>query len=565
MKSHRVLALVAVLAAAPASAEEPAQLLVTATTSHLLPSARSAQALLRKLSPTTADIKIEAMAGVFLGLDAAMAEAFEGPVDVAVLRGENGDMVGLGAVALAWKDPSKLRGLGAPNAAGVRSVPVDATPLLAQLGAPNAVGAGGACALHPSPVAPGYRLVCAQDAATLAKLGPYLASDVALEPRVNDVAARVPATLFQDAAKSAEPGAEPSPTTPIERAANDELSSVGRDMASAALGVGWDPSSLSFAVDVRFKAQSAATTRLLLSARGCSKPVLFDRLPSDTLFFSTMGGYDPSLAREVVQKGISLAVEGAPSESQVAVAIVRPLADAIASQGFASTLVIGLDAKRALVGVEALKKKPKDAALQEKAARGLSPWVALEATGLQAGGSLVESVMALNDTAKAYAPAKGGTWPDGAKGWKMDDGSVIASVPTASSLLVVFGSSGAIVDEKLKTLTGGAGPRLLLADETRDAFNERPAMVAVVTDHTADLVRLSVDDDALNDTLKALREDVKKKDAPVQIPVRLSVKSGSAETGWLGTVRIEARYPVKALQAITKGAKKLSVSPLLTL
>ena len=90
-------------------------------------------------------------------------------------------------------------------------------------------------------------------------------------------------------------------------------------------------------------------------------------------------------------------------------------------------------------------------------------------------------------------------------------------------------------------------------------------MVAVVTDHTADLVRLSVDDDSLNDTLKTLREEVKKKAAPVQIPVRLSVKSGSAETGWLGTVRIEARYPVKALQAITKGAKKLSVSPLLTL
>ncbi len=565
MKSHRVLALVAVLAAAPASAEEPAQLLVTATTAHLLPSVRSAQALMRKLSPTTADIKLEAMAGVFLGLDAAMAEAFEGPVDVAVLRGENGDMVGRGAVALAWKDPSKLRGLGAPNAAGVRSVPVDATPLLAQLGAPNGVGDGGACALHPSPVAPGYRLVCAQDAATLTKLGRYLASDVALEPRINDVAARVPAALFQDAAKSPEPGAEPSAPTAIERASNDELSSVGHDMASASLGVGWDPSSLSFAVDVRLKAQSAATTRLLLSARGCSKPVLFDRLPSDTLFFSTMGGYDPSLAREVVQKGISLALEGAPSQAQLAAAIVRPLADAIASQGFASTLVIGLDAKRALVGVEALKKKPNDAALQEKAARGLSPWVALEATGLQAGGGLVESVMALNDTAKAYTPAKAGTWPEGAKGWKLNDGSVIVSVPTASSLLVVFGSSGAIVDEKLKTLTGGAGPRLVLADETNDAFHERPAMVAVATDHTADLVRLSVEDDSLNDTLKTLREDVKKKAVPVQIPLRMSVKSGSAETGWLGTVRIEARYPVKALQAITKGAKKLSVSPLLTL
>ena len=176
MKSHRVLALVAVLAAAPASAEEPAQLLVTATTSHLLPSVRSAQALMRKLSPTTADIKLEAMAGVFLGLDAAMAEAFEGPVDVAVLRGENGDMVGLGAIALAWKDPSKLRGLGAPNAAGVRSVPVDATPLLAQLGAPNAVGAGGACALHPSPVAPGYRLVCAQEDGDLIDFDAEMAS-----------------------------------------------------------------------------------------------------------------------------------------------------------------------------------------------------------------------------------------------------------------------------------------------------------------------------------------------------------------------------------------------------
>lgn len=191
MKNVTLLALASVMVPAAARAEEPRDLLVTVTTAHVLPSIRSAEALARKLSASTSDLKLEAMANVFLGLDRGMAEALEGPVDLAFLKGSGDSFVDAGAFAVAWRDPSRLRGLGAPGLDGVRRVPLDASPVLQQIGA--AVGDGkGECALYPTPAPPGQRLVCASTSLALAKLGPYLARDVALEERTLDVSARVP-------------------------------------------------------------------------------------------------------------------------------------------------------------------------------------------------------------------------------------------------------------------------------------------------------------------------------------------------------------------------------------
>lgn len=541
-------------AAADASAEAPADLAMTVTTAHVLPSVRTAEALARKLSPSMSQLKLEAMANVFLGLDRAMGEALEGPVDLALLKGAEGDFVGAGAFSVAWKDPSKLRGIGAANGEGVRPVPLDATPILQQLAAQPTVGSEGACALHPSPAAPGYRLVCASNAATLAKLGGYLAREVALEAHDLDVAARFPVSKMMVDVDASPMTGEPNA---LENAAADDMKALARDTASAAIGVGWDANELSFAVDARFKSQTSTTTKLLLSAdgHGRSVPSLFERLPTDTLVFGTTGGFDPTVSRDLAQRGLTLATDGS---DPAGVVVLRPIVDAFASHGLASSLAVGLDTKRALAAVEALRKKPTDEALRRRASRALTPWVVLEADGLQDNFAVLESAMALSDTAKVLAPAKGSKWPAQAKAWTLDDGAVFVAMPTATSLMVVFASDASVVQEKLKLVTATTGARMALTQETRDAFRDKPAAAVVVTDRVGDLAGLSIDEDALADTVKALREDAKKKGPAAQIPMIVTVKKGSAATDWQGSIRGDARYPVKALQAITKGAKGFS-------
>jgi hypothetical protein len=557
MKKLSLLAFV-VAAAAPqlASAEEPKDLLATITTAHVLPSVRTAEALARKLSPTTAEIKLEAMANVVFGLDRAMAEAFEGPVDVALLKDAAGS-VGGGAIAMGWKDPSKLRGIGMVDLLGVRRVPVDATPVLPQI-ASAASAAEAACALYPSPVAPGQRLVCGTTPAALAALGPYLANDVAREERPSDVALRFPVGSLVDGAVK-EGGLHKAGETETERLAADEVVALGRDMTSGAIGVGWDADALSLAFDFRFGGGGAATSRLLMSAaeHGRAMPDFFERLPTDAYAFGTLGGFDPALARDAAQKLVDLAAREGGAGAQIGVAVLRPLVDAIASKGFACSFATGFDAKRALPAVESLKKRRSDAAYA-KAAAAIAPWFALEADGLEEGAALFDSVMQLGETNVPFTLAAGAKWPAGTKAWKLADGAVIAAMPRAGSLVVLYAADGALASEKLRSFAGLSGARAKLADATRDAFRERPAAVFVATDRIGDVMGLSVDEDGIDAALKTLREDAKRKDVPTQIPMTMTVRAASEATGWQGALRLDARYPVKALQAVSKGAKRLA-------
>jgi hypothetical protein len=560
MKNLPLLALA--LAAAPqvASADEPKDLLATVTTAHVLPSVRSAEALARKLSPTTAEIKLEAMANVVFGLDRAMAEAFEGPVDLAVLKDAAGS-VGGGAIAMGWKDPGKLRGVGMADLRGVRSVPIDATPVLPQI-ASAASATEAACALYPSTVAPGQRLVCGTTPAALAALGDYLANDVAREERPSDVAMRFPIGVLVGAAErdgSLQASLHKAGENEAQRLAADEVIALGRDTTSGSVGVGWDAEALALAFELRFGGRSAATSRLLMSAsdHGRTLPEFFERLPADTYAFGTLGGFDPNLAREAAQKAVDLAAGEVPADAQIGITAIRPLVDAIASRGFACSFATGLDAKRALPAVEALKKKRTDATY-EKASRAIAPWFALEADGLEEGAVLFESVMKLSDTNAPFPLAAGVKWPAGTRAWNMGSGGVIAAMPRAGALVVLYASDGALLSEKLKAFAGLPGTRAKLAEATRDAFRDRPAGVFVATDRVGDVFGLSIDEDSVDGALKTLREDVKRKDAPVQIPMTMSVRAASEKSGWQGSLRFDVRYPVKALQAVSKGAKKLS-------
>jgi hypothetical protein len=344
-----------------------------------------------------------------------------------------------------------------------------------------------------------------------------------------------------------------------ERLAADEVVTLGRDVASGAIGVGWDADALSLALDFRFGGSGAATSRLLMSAaaHGRAMPEFFERLPADTYAFGTLGGFDPALARDAAQKIVDLASREGGAGAQVGVAVVRPLVDAIASKGFACSFATGFDAKRALPAVEALKKKRTDAAYA-KASVAIAPWFALEADGLEEGAALFDSVMQLGETNAPFTLAAGAKWPTGTKAWKMADGGVLAAMPRAGHLVVLYAADGALVSEKLKAFAGLPGSRAKLAETTRDAFRERPAAVFVATDRIGDVAGLSVDEDSVDAALKSLREDAKRKDAPVQIPMTMTVRAASESTGWQGSLRLDARYPVKALQAVSKGAKKLA-------
>jgi len=241
----------------------------------------------------------------------------------------------------------------------------------------------------------------------------------------------------------------------------------------------------------------------------------------------------------------------------VAVAMVRPLVDTVAAKGFACSFAMGLDGKRALAAVEAHKKKP-TASSYEKASHATTPWFALEADGLAESALVLDSVMQLAEGTAAYDLGKGAKWPAGTKAWKAPDGSVLAAMPEAGALLVLFAADGALVVEKLKTFAGLSAARMKVADTTRDAFRDTPAAVFVATDRLGDVTGLELDEDSLFGTLKTLREDAKRKEIPVQIPMTMRMRAASEATAWQGSLRLDARYPVKALQAISKGAKKLA-------
>ncbi len=556
MKNVSLLALASVMAPAVARAEEPRDLLVTVTTAHVLPSVRTAEALARKLSAATSDLKLEAMANVFLGLDRGMAEALEGPVDLALLKGLGDQVLEDGAFSIAWRDPSRLRGLGAPGLDGVRKVPLDASPVLQQLGA--SVGGGkGACALYPTPAPPGQRLVCASSVSALAKLGPYLARDVALEERSLDVSARIPVRELLESAER-DGTVRRGEGTEAEQRAGDEVLALARDVSSAAVGLAWNPSELSIAFDARFAAANAASTKMLLSAegRGRTMPSLFGQLPADTFAFGTWGGVDPAVARAAAQRGVDLVAAGGADGANLGAAMLRPLADTLASRGFAFSFAVGLDAKRALPVVEAQRRKPSPTGA-DKVAKAITPWIAVEADGLAEASSMVESVMQIAGSSKPFDLPKGAKWPSGTKAWQLADAGVVAVLPREGSVVVLYGSDGSLVSEKLKAFAGLPGARFKVDDTTREVFRDRPSGVFVVTDRVGELVNLSGNEDSIDETLKALREDVKRKDPTVQIPLTLQVKGATASNGWLGSVRLDARYPVKALQAIGKSAKKL--------
>ncbi len=556
MKIVALLALASFSVSVGVHAEEPRDLLVTVTTAHVLPSIRTAEALARKLSPATSEIKLEAMANVFLGLDRGMAEALEGPVDMAFLKGSGDSFVEDGAFSVGWGDPSRLRGIGVPDIDGVRRVPLDASLVLQQIGA--AVGEGrGECALYPTPARPGHRLVCASTASALAKLGPYLAREVALEERSLDVAARVPVRELLEGAErdgTLRRGEDSGP----EKLAGDELIATARDMSSGGLGLSWTPEEVSVAFDVRFAAANAVTTKLLLSAesRGRTQPAFFSQLPTDTFVFGTWGGVDPQLARAAAQRGVDLVAETGAEGANLGAAMLRPLVDTVASQGFAFSFAVGLDAKRALPIVEAQKRKA-TAAGSDKVAKAIMPWVAIEADGLSDAATVVDSVLQLGGGAKAYDLPKATKWPTGTKAWQVGASGVLALMPRAGSIVILFGSDGLLVSEKLKAFAGFPGAKLAVSETTREAFRDRPAGVFVVTERAGDLVSLSANEDTIDETLKALREDVKRKGPSVQVPLTLQVKGASASSGWHGSLRLDARYPVKALQAFGKGAKKL--------
>lgn len=556
MKNLSLLALASVAAPALARAEEPRDLLVTVTTAHVLPSIRTAEALARKLSPATSELKLEAMANVFLGLDRGMAEALEGPVDMAFLKGQGDSVLEEGAFAVAWRDPSRLRGIGAPGLDGVRRVPLDASPVLQQIGA--AVGEGrGECALYPTPAPPGHRLVCASTASALAKLGPYLAREVALEERSLDIAARVPVRELLEGAER-DGTLRRSEGSAQEKLAGDELMATARDMSSAGLGLSWTPEEISVAFDVRFAAANAVTTKLLLSAesRGRAQPAFFAQLPTDTFAFGTWGGVDPQLARAAAQRGVDLVAESGADGANLGAAMLRPLVDTVAAQGFAFSFAVGLDAKRALPVVEAQKRKATQTGA-DKVAKAITPWVAVEADGLADATTVVDSVLQLGGSAKPYDLPKATKWPSGTKAWQVGDAGVLALLPRAGSIVMLYGSDGVLVSEKLKAFAGLPGAKLAVSETTRDAFRDRPAGVVVVTERAGDLVSLSANEDALDETLKALRDDLKRKGPSVQVPLTFQVKGASASSGWQGSLRLDARYPVKALQAFGKGAKKL--------
>jgi hypothetical protein len=550
MKKLPLLALVAFGLPQVARADEPKDLEATVTTAHVLPSIRSAEALLRKLSPTTSEIKLEAMANVMFGLDRALAEAFEGPVDFALSKASGSGEAGM-AISLPWKDPAKLRGIGFEGTDGVRRVPIDATPVLPQLAsAANATNA--ACALHPSPAVPGYRLVCASTPQALSKLGPYLANEVAREERPSDIAVRIPGSAIADAVGS-------GGSTEAERLAMEEVGALGRDLASGSLGLAWDAEAVTLAFDFRFGGRGAASSQMFLSAseHGRTLPAFFERLPPDAFMFGTLGGFDPALSRNAAQKAIELAANEAGAGAQLGVAVVRPLVDAVASKGFAFSFAAGIDAKRALAAVEAHKRHPGGAAL-EQAQRAVAPWFALEADGLADAAALVESVMKLSDAFTPFELAKGTRWPAGTKAWKLQDGGVLAAMPHADAMVVLYGADGTLVSEKLKAFAGAPGTRLKLAQSTRDAFRERPAAVLVLTDRIGDVAWRSLDEDSLDETLKGLREDAKRKGDAAQVPMTMSVRAASEANGWQGSLRLDLRYPVKALQAVSKGAKRLT-------
>jgi hypothetical protein len=558
MKKLPLLALVVVSRAA--LADEPKDLLATVTTAHVLPSVRTAEALVRKLSPTTAAIKLEAMASVVFGLDRAMAEAFEGPVDLAVLKDAAGSMGG-GALSMPWKDPTKLRGIGMADPLGVRRVPVDATPVLPQI-ASAASAPQAACALYPSPVAPGHRLVCGTTPQALATLGPYLANDVAREARPSDVALRFPVSNLVDAAER-ELSTGKLGDADVTRAAAQEAFALGRDVASGAITLGWDADALTLALDFRFSGSGATTSRLLMSAseHGRAMPDFFDRLPTDTYAFGTLGGFDPSVALEAAHALVDLGARAAGQDAQAGVALIRPIVVAIASKGFACSFAAGFDAKRALKAVESLQKKRTDAAVA-KASSATNPWFAFEFDALVERAPLVESALSLAATDSTREFVKGSRWPVGTKAWTFEDGTVVALLPRAESFVLAYGADASLVSEKLKSFAGLPAPRLKVADSSRDAFRERPAAVLVVTDRVADVLEFATDEHSVDASLASLRFANSRTDEPAQFVTVMAVTSATESTGWNGSVRIGTRAPVTKLLNAKKAwdAKSLAVA-----
>ncbi len=560
MKLAQIGALTATLLAFPSRAEAPPDLLATVTSTHVLGSIRSAETLVRKLSSSTSGVKFTAMASLLLGMDPAMAEAFEGPVDLAVLAGKDGDTVGGGAISIPWKKPDSLPGIGSALFDGSRPVPLSASLALQQLAAPTMFGPTAACTLHPSPAPPGYRLVCASTAEALASLGAYLATEVAMEARKTDVTVRVPVSRLLDVAERSGALAQPDGNAAALRA-GDEAKALGRDISNVALGLGWDAKALGISFDYEFQRVSATTSKLLLSAadHGRSLPDLFQRLPADTLFFGTLGGFDPGLSRAAMQRGVDLATEDVPAAGQMGVALLRPLIDALASNGFAASFAGGVDAKRQLAAIAAFGQRRSDLA-REKAAHTLQPWVVVELDGLQNAGPLVGSLLAVSELGTPYAGTKGSKFPSGTLAWTFSDGSTLAALPTKASMVLVFGASAALVEDRLKVVatTGGAG-HLKLDSAVAEAFEGAPAMVFVGTEKLSELGALGAEGDALTETSAALKRLVKMTEVG-QFPMTVSIKGASSASAWLGSVRVEAQCPMKALQAIVKGAKQQSAS-----
>ena len=75
-----------------------------------------------------------------------------------------------------------------------------------------------------------------------------------------------------------------------------------------------------------------------------------------------------------------------------------------------------------------------------------------------------------------------------------------------------------------------------------------------------ELASPTTDAASIDETLSVLRKDANRKDPPADLPITIAVRGATEETSWQGSLRVEMRLPVSAIDASLRGAKK-ALSP----
>jgi hypothetical protein len=347
----------------------PADLSMTAVVPH---PKQSFDALESLVHGTTQWKTATSMAGAVGAAELASSLDLDSPIVIAAVGQDPAAAITVlpgAAPALAERlhlEPSKDGGFRTrPAGAGGKKKGDDGPPI--------------ACAIMPAP-GDSQRLVCAQNDATLDRLGPYLATKK-LDARGSGLHVEIDAqpvrSAILDGMKDDSGDPADKSTVLVQNAAKEQTSDIDRFVLDLGLDGGVD-----LTVGVRFRTTSSVFTRLMTAHPDRAAPAqpAFWRLPSDTnMAFYSQGSAPSDLegVRTLLLGALDDELKEASCSEEVEYA--RERIRAIFLTGGPFVVGIGNDVPEATKAVDAFRALPKEtAAARTRTRLALENWALLE-------------------------------------------------------------------------------------------------------------------------------------------------------------------------------------------